>query len=91
MPEVVREVEVKNENGIHVRPSSQIAALARNYQSTLTIKNGAEEADARSVIGLLQLQACQGTRLVIKASGQDAEAAVTALIQLFEERFGFEA
>lgn len=88
--EVVREVEVLNANGIHVRPSSQIVEATRAFQSSIALENGELTADARSVIGLLQLQAMQGARLKIRATGEDAEQAVEALVELFNNRFGFE-
>jgi len=89
--EASREVEVLNENGVHVRPSSRIVEVANNYTCRLALMHGEVTADARSVIELLQLQAVQGNKIKIRAKGEDAEAAVEALVALFADRFGFES
>jgi len=89
--DVVQEVMVLNENGLHVRPSSQIVQLANRFQCRLILQSHEVEADARSALTLLTAGWGKGTRLVIKASGEDAEAAVRALVELFESRFGLES
>ncbi len=91
MTDISREVEVLNENGIHVRPSSQIVETSQKFLCKLAIANKEKMADARSVIELLQLEATQGTKLVIRGNGEDAERAVEALVRLFSDRFGFES
>jgi phosphotransferase system HPr (HPr) family protein len=46
------------------------------------------EADGKSVMGLITLQATEGTMLRIVAEGEDAEQALAELIRLFENKFG---
>lgn len=91
MPEVVREVVVLNEHGLHVRPSGQIVTLANNYQCRLVLQSNNGEADARSALSLLTNNWGKGTRILIKGNGEDAEEAVTRLAELFETKFGLDS
>ena len=56
------------------------------------LKGGPEpaEADGKSVMQMIILAATQGTPLKIEATGEDAEEAITKLVQLFDEKFGEE-
>jgi phosphocarrier protein NPr len=81
-------VEVINRLGLHLRAASALAETARRFKSTITVSNGASDADARSVISLMMLGAAQGARLRIRAQGADARAALEAVQRLFADRFG---
>jgi len=90
MPNSVAEqvVEVKNAFGIHIRPAGIIAKTAISFRSKIAIIRGNEVVNARSIVALTTLGAGLGTRLTIRADGPDAEAAVKAVVALFESKFG---
>jgi phosphotransferase system HPr (HPr) family protein len=48
---------------------------------------GANRADGKSILELLTLAAEAGTRLVVEATGPDADEAVAAIGLLFERNF----
>ena len=81
-------VVLTNKMGLHARPSTQIATVAGRYQAAIEIAKDGLAVDAKSVLELLMLAAECGSELVITASGDDADAAVTELVSIFEERFG---
>jgi phosphocarrier protein HPr len=81
-------VEVRNKLGLHIHPSDLVAKTALHFLSRVTIESGRDIADARSIVELTALGAVHGTQLTIRAEGPDAEAAVKALVELFERRFG---
>jgi phosphocarrier protein len=71
----------------------QFVDLANTFQSDVKVKKpGPEpvEADGKSVMQMIVLEATQGTSLRIEADGEDAETAVTKLAELFESKFGEE-
>jgi phosphotransferase system HPr (HPr) family protein len=82
--QVERDFTIRNELGLHARPASQFVVLAGRYQSEISVGNGEEWVDGRSVLSLLSLSASCGTKLHIRAIGEDAEAAVAALGVLLE-------
>ena len=91
MPTVSKEVRVINSRGFHARPAMQFADVANQFASRVTVFKGGEEpgeADGKSVMQLIILAAVPGTEMRIEAEGDDAQAAVDKLTELFETGFG---
>ncbi len=81
---IEREFVVRNELGLHARPAGRFVSLAGRYRAEVSVARGDEWVSGRSVLSLLSLAAGPGTKLRIRAVGEDAEAAVLALGQLIE-------
>jgi len=93
MPSASRDIIVSNKLGLHARPAMQFVDLANQFKSDIKVtKFGDEpgEADGKSVMEMIILAATEGTKMRIDAEGEDAEEAVTKLVQLFEGKFGEE-
>ena len=91
MTAISREVTICNSLGLHARPAMQFVDLANQFGATITVHKDGPEAttvDGKSVMQMITLEAIQGTPLRIEAEGDDAEAAVAALAELFESKFG---
>jgi phosphocarrier protein HPr len=91
MPTASREIVVSNKLGLHARPAMQFVDVANQFQSNIKVFKGGDEpcdADGKSVMQMIILAATEGTALRIEAEGDDAEAAVKALGDLFDEKFG---
>lgn len=85
---VTTTVQVRNRQGIHARPAHAIATLATGFQARIEIVRDGTIADGKSILAVLTLAAERGTVLTIRASGQDAKAAVHALEKLIVSGFG---
>jgi phosphocarrier protein HPr len=83
-------VEIKNRLGMHLRAASTLAQTAARFKSQISIIKGKNKVNARSVTGLMMLGAAIGTKLKVRAEGEDAKEALRAIQQLFEDRFGEE-
>jgi phosphocarrier protein len=81
-------VEIKNRLGLHLRAASTLAQTAARFKSQVTIIKGKERVSAKSVTGLMMLGAGIGTRMKVRAEGDDAREAAKAIEQLFNDRFG---
>ncbi|MCC6642231.1 MAG: HPr family phosphocarrier protein [Deltaproteobacteria bacterium] len=81
---IEREFTVRSELGLHARPAGRFVSLAGRYRAEVSVARGDEWVSGRSVLSLLSLAAGPGTRLRIRAVGEDAEAAVLALGELLE-------
>ena len=81
---------VRAELGLHARPAGRFAQLAGRYQSEVSLSRsgGSEWVNGRSVLSILSLAAATGTVLCVRAVGDDAEEAVTALGELLESESG---
>ncbi len=84
------EVRVGNSAGLHARPAAKLAKLAQGFGSEISLCVADQEVDAKSILDILTLAASQGSTLVIRASGDDAGAALEALISLFNGGFSEE-
>jgi len=82
-----RDAEIINEQGLHARPVMRIVDLAGRFRCRITLSNGSVSADADSAMSMMLLEAAKGTRLRIVATGDDAEEAVAALVQLIADKF----
>jgi phosphocarrier protein HPr len=79
-----REFMVRSELGLHARPAGRFVALAGRFRSEIQVARDDEWVSGLSVLSLLSLAAGQGTRLRVRAVGEDAEQAVGALGELLE-------
>jgi phosphocarrier protein HPr len=85
---VVREteVEVKNPDGLHMRPAMQFVDVASQFTSNIEVSNSEYTVDGKSIMQVTMLAATCGTKLRIKASGEDAGEAIAALEEVFEKQ-----
>jgi phosphotransferase system HPr (HPr) family protein len=65
--------------GLHARPAALFVQQAAAFSSTIRLSCGERTADGKSILGVLQLGASAGSRVEIRAEGDDAEAAAEAL------------
>ncbi|HEX9065801.1 MAG TPA: HPr family phosphocarrier protein [Streptosporangiaceae bacterium] len=70
---------------LHARPAGSLAVAAARFASAVQITVGSASADARSVLSVMGLGATSGQRVIVRATGPDAEEAVTALIGILAE------
>ena len=61
---------------------------AARFQSTILIVKDGEKVDARSILGLMMLNARIGSHIEISAEGPDAEEALAAVLALIDAKFG---
>jgi len=81
---VMRLVELKGRNGLHLRPAASFAMAARKFRSDVRVISEKHSADGKSVLALLMLAAGRASGLMIEAEGEDAEQAVVELADLIE-------
>ena len=61
---------------------------ASRFQSEVTITRDDMEVNGKSIMGVMMLAAECGATIVLRATGPDADAAVTALQALVDAKFG---
>ncbi len=79
-------VEVKNADGLHMRPAMQLVDVASRFECDISVSNNENTVDGKSIMQVSMLAAGCGTRVKIKAEGQDAQEALDALRELVEDR-----
>jgi phosphotransferase system HPr (HPr) family protein len=82
---------VRNDAGIHCRPSAVIIKAASQYAGEITVFTGAGDVDLHSMLALVALGLDVGSEVRIRVTGPDEEAFCALLAELFETRFDFES
>ncbi len=80
------EVEIKNADGLHMRPAMQFVDVASKFECEVTVSNNADQVDGKSIMQMSMLAATCGTKLKIRADGKGANEAISALQELVEEK-----
>jgi phosphotransferase system HPr (HPr) family protein len=89
-PAAAREetVALANRQGLHLRPATRFAETAARYRSDIRVTLDGRSVNGKSTLSLATLAAECGARLAIRAEGEDAAAAVEALVALVRSKFG---
>ena len=80
-------VTIKNETGLHSRPADLFVRTAKLYQSNIEVVKGDKKANAKTIIKLLLLNACENDQITINADGTDEDEALNDLKALVESDF----
>lgn len=80
------ELEIRNADGLHMRPAMQFVDIANRFDCDIAVSNGRTNIDGKSIMQISMLAATCGTKLKVKAEGSDARKAVEALKELVEEK-----
>lgn len=80
------ELEIRNSEGLHMRPAMRFVDIANGFDSEISVSNGETDVDGKSIMQITMLAATYGTKLKIRAKGPDARAAIEALRELVEEQ-----
>ena len=79
---------ITNKLGLHARAAAKLVEAAARFQSTILVKKDGESVDARSILGLMMLNARIGSRIELSIEGSDAREALAAVMALIEAKFG---
>jgi phosphocarrier protein HPr len=82
-----RDIVVSNRLGLHARASAKLVQLVAGFKATVWLLSKGREVNAQSIMGVMMLAAGMGTGLTVRADGEDEEAALSAVIDLFDRKF----
>ena len=88
MSGVSQQVEICNRRGLHARASAKFVGMASELPAKVEVEKDGNRVCGTSIMGLMMLGAAMGDSITITAEGEGAEAAVEALSELVEARFG---
>jgi phosphocarrier protein len=87
---ISRTIEITNRRGLHARASAKFVTLASSLPARVEVEKDGARVVGTSIMGLMMLGAAIGDSVTISASGDGAEEAVAALLELVENKFGEE-
>ncbi len=87
--EVTANVVIAHEVGLHARPSVKLTKLAKGFAAKIEIATdpAGPWIDAKSIVKVMALKVPQHAMLRLRAVGDDAGAAIAALVALIEGDF----
>jgi phosphocarrier protein len=86
--ELTKTLKINNELGLHARAAAKIVTLAGQYKASLFLRKDQQEVEGSSILSILTLACPRGAELQARAVGEDSEALLQALCNLFEQKFG---
>ena len=84
---IEREVMITNKLGLHARASAKLVQLLQGYKCNAFLTFRGREVNAKSIMGVMMLAAGVGNPILLRAEGEDEEAAMNALVDLFVRKF----
>jgi phosphocarrier protein NPr len=80
-------VTIVNQLGLHARAATKLAQLCQRFHSRIELVQEDKTADASSVLALLMLASSKGKTLQVCTEGDDAEQALSAVVDLINNGF----
>jgi phosphocarrier protein HPr len=81
-------ITIINRLGMHARASAKFVTLASQFKSDVTLGRGGQQANGKSIMGIMMLAAGKGATVDLTVDGEDEDAALAALCDLIADRFG---
>jgi phosphocarrier protein len=81
-------ISISNKLGLHARASAKLTKLAGSFRSDVHLSRNGRRVNAKSIMGVMMLAAGLGAEVEIEADGPDEDAAMTALRELIDAKFG---
>lgn len=78
-------VTVRDPSGLHARSARELVDLVDDYDATIRLSHDGVEAEADSIMEIMMLAASPGATLTVAAEGPEADDALEALRDFFEE------
>jgi phosphocarrier protein len=85
--EVARDLVISNKLGVHARPAAMFVKVANRFESEIFVEKDGETVNGKSIMGLMMLAAGPGSRLRVRAAGNDALEAVNEIEALLKRKF----
>ena len=84
------ELLIRNQLGLHARACAMFVKTAAKFQSHIVVSRDDLEVNGKSIMGVMMLAAEEGSTIKVRADGTDEDAAVLALTELVNGKFGGE-
>ena len=84
---VERTFEIVNALGLHARAAALLVQTAQKFCSEIEVQKDDIAVNGKSIMGILMLAAAKGSRVTVRATGEDALQALEGLGELIRNGF----
>ena len=81
---ITQEITLKNEEGLHARPATEIAKNASKYTCDIKFNVKGIEYNAKSVLTIMSAGIKNNTQIKIICDGVDENQALTGVLETFK-------
>ncbi|MEK6706600.1 MAG: phosphoenolpyruvate--protein phosphotransferase [Bdellovibrionota bacterium] len=81
-------ITILNQMGLHARPAAMLANMAKRFESKISITKGDQQANIKSVLGILTMEVAYRDCVKISATGSDCHEAVDHITRLLRSAPG---
>ena len=85
--ELAKDLVVSNKLGVHARPAAMFVKVANRFECDIYVEKDGETVNGKSIMGLMMLAAGPGSRLRVRATGNDAAQALGEIEALLKRKF----
>jgi len=83
-----KKLPITNKLGLHARAASVFVKTACEFSSTIIVSNPEKEANGKSIMSMMLLEASCGSEVNICIEGKDEMDAMAAIEELVNDKFG---
>ncbi|MFN8586550.1 MAG: HPr family phosphocarrier protein [Candidatus Eisenbacteria bacterium] len=83
-----KQLVIRNQLGLHARACALFVKAASRFKSEILVARDDLEVNGKSIMGVMMLAAEEGATILVKAVGPDEEAALEAIRELVDGKFG---
>jgi len=85
---ISKRLQIQNKLGLHARAASVFVKTAGAFGSRITVRSPSKEANGKSIMSMMMLEAALGSEVEVIIEGADETEAMDAIEQLIADKFG---
>ncbi|EJF91130.1 HPr family phosphocarrier protein [Bartonella tamiae] len=83
-----RQLGICNKRGLHARASAKFVQTVDAYDALVEVEKDGQTVGGTSIMGLMMLAASPGCKVLVRATGPQAQDVLDALENLVSDKFG---
>lgn len=84
---VEKTFKLASDDGLHARPAGLFVKAVSPFKSTVEVEIKGVKKNGKSIMSLMSLGATNGDEVKVLVNGEDAEAALKSIEELFARNF----
>jgi phosphocarrier protein HPr len=85
---IKKTLTISNARGLHARASAKFVQCVEQFDAEVRVTREGQTVGGTSIMGLMMLAAATGCTIDVEVEGPEAEASLTALEALIDDKFG---
>lgn len=82
-----QQLTIINKLGLHARAAAKLINLTSKFSCDIQLAKDGRQVDGKSIMSVMMLAASKGTDLTISTDGEDEQEALSAIVELINNRF----